>query len=123
MAYSQTLELVAGDSLPVLTVTLRDSNIAAVGATLDENVPATWAPINVTGGTVRMYIREIGATTLAATLTATILNGAAGSIAFSFSTGTFPAAGLYEGEIEATFSGGGIQTVGDLIKFKVRAGF
>jgi len=35
----------------------------------------------------------------------------------------FPSAGTYEGEIEITFSGGGKQTVNDLVKFKVRDDF
>ena len=47
MAYSDTLNLVTGDTLPELTFTLRDSNAAASGQTLDPNNSATWAPIDV----------------------------------------------------------------------------
>ena len=57
MAYSDTLKLVAGDTLPELTFTLRDSNTAASGQTLDPNNSATWAPIDVTGATVRLRLR------------------------------------------------------------------
>ena len=35
MAYSSTLNLVTGDTLPELTFTLKDSNTAAAGKTLD----------------------------------------------------------------------------------------
>lgn len=121
MAYSQTLNLVTGDSLPILTMTLRDSNAPAAGYTLDENDPITWAPINITGATVTMYVRLIGSTVLKDTLIGSILDGAGGRVAITFDETTFDEAGQYEGEIEVTFSGGGVQTINDLIKFKVRA--
>ena len=35
MAYSETIKLVKGDTLPELTITLKDSNTAASGQTLD----------------------------------------------------------------------------------------
>ena len=123
MAYSQTLELVTGDTLPALTLTLRDSNTAASGTTLDPNNSATWAPINITSGAVSMFIRLVGATTLTDTLTGSIIDGANGTVLLTFEADTFPEAGTYEGEIQITFSGGGIQTVNDLLKFKVRADF
>ena len=37
MAYSDTLNLVTGDTLPELTFTLKDSNTAAAGFILDES--------------------------------------------------------------------------------------
>ena len=40
-----------------------------------------------------------------------------------FPSDTFPAAGLYEAEVELTKSSGDIQTVVDLIKFNVREDF
>lgn len=123
MAYFETLNMVAGDTLPELTLTLRDKNTAAAGATLDENTPATWAPINLTGATTRLKIREIGATVLIATLTCSIVDAANGKVATDFPAGTIEDAGQYEAEVEITFSDGGILTVYDLLKFKVRAGF
>ncbi len=123
MAYFETLNMVAGDTLPELTLTLRDKNTAAAGATLDENTPTTWAPINLTGATTRLKIREIGATVLTATLTCSIVDAANGKVATDFPAGTIEDAGQYEAEVEITFSDGGILTVYDLLKFKVRAGF
>ena len=123
MAYSQTINLVTGDTLPELTFTLRDSNTAASGQTLDPNNSATWAPIDVTGGSVRLRLRELGSTTVKSTLTCAITDGSAGKVATDFPTGTLDTAGTFEGEIEITFASGGIQTVYDLIKFKVRSDF
>ena len=123
MAYSDTLKLVAGDTLPELTLTLRDSNAAATGQTLDANNSATWAPIDVTGATVRLRLRELGSTTVKSTLTCTITNGTGGKVATDFPTGTLDSAGTFEGEIEITFAAGGIQTVYDLLKLQVRSDF
>jgi hypothetical protein len=123
MAYSDTLKLVAGDTLPELTFTLRDSNAAASGQTLDANNSATWAPIDVTGATVRLRLRELGSTTVKSTLTCTVSDGSAGKVITDFPAGTLDTAGTFEGEIEITFSSGGIQTVYDLIKLQVRSDF
>jgi hypothetical protein len=123
MAYSQTINLVTGDTLPELTFTLRDSNSAASGQTLDPNNSATWAPINVSGGSVKLRLRELGSTTVKSTLSCSITDGSAGKVATDFPTGTLDTAGTFEGEIEITFAGGGIQTVYDLIKLKVRSDF
>jgi hypothetical protein len=123
MAYSDTLNLVVGDTLPELTLTLRDSNTAAAGQTLDPNNSATWVPIDVTGATVRLRLRELGSTEVKSTLTCSITNGTAGKVATDFPTGTLDKAGTFEGELEITFASGGIQTVYDLLKLKVRGDF
>jgi len=123
MAYSETINLVTGDTLPELTFTLRDSNTAASGQTLDPNNSATWAPINVSGGSVKLRLRELGSTAVKSTLTCAITNGGAGKVATDFPAGTLDTAGTFEGEIEITFASGGIQTVYDLIKLKVRSDF
>ena len=57
MAYSSTVKLVVGDTLPELNFTLKDSNTAATGKTLDEEDNTTWAPVNLTGGSVN-YVLE-----------------------------------------------------------------
>tara|TARA_R110002074_G_scaffold286463_1_gene458235 strand:+ start:237 stop:611 length:375 start_codon:yes stop_codon:yes gene_type:complete len=123
MAYSETLKLVTGDTLPELTFTLKNSHTAASGQTLDPNNSDTWAPINVTGATVKFRLRELGSTTVKSTLTCTITSGSAGTVTTNFPTGTLDTAGTFEGEIEITFSNGGIQTVYDLIKLQVRSDF
>ena len=123
MAYSQTLNLVTGDTLPELTFTLKDSQEAATGSILDSEDSSTWAPINVTGATVRLRIRELGSSTVKSTLTCTVTDGANGKVATNFPVGTLDTAGTFEGELEITFASGGIQTVYDLVKLKVRSDF
>lgn len=124
MAYSDTINLVVGDTLPEVTVTLRDSNKAATGQTLDENDSTTWDPINLSGATVRMRIRKVGSTTVSSTLTMTIVGAATdGKAATNFPSGTLDEAGLFEAEVEITYSDGNKQTVNDLLKLKVRDDF
>jgi hypothetical protein len=123
MAYSQTLKLVTGDTLPELTFTLKDSQTAASGKTLDANDSTTWAPINVSGASVKLRLRELGSNSVKSTLTCSVTDGSNGKVATDFPTGTLDTAGTFEGELEVTFATGGIQTVHDLIKFKVRSDF
>ena len=123
MAYSDTIKLVVGDTLPELTFNLKDSNTAATGKTLDPEDSTTWAPIDVTGGTVKLRIREVGATTVLSTITMSLTTPSSGECKTIFPSGTWTASGTYEGEVEFTKSNGGIQTVHDLVKFVVRDDF
>ena len=124
MAYLTTIDLVQNDQLPELTVTLKDSNQAAAGQTLDPDEPATFAAIDLTNGSVRMRVRAVGSTTLIDTLVGTIVAPATnGTVTFIFSSSTLDTTGVLEGEIEITDSASRTQTVVDLIKFKVRAQF
>ena len=123
MAYSSTVKLVVGDTLPELNFTLKDSNTAAAGKTLDADDNTTWAAINLTGSTVRFRIREVGSTNVLSTITGTITSATNGQVTVAFPSGTWTTSGTFEGEIEHTTSGGGIQTVQDLIKFQVRDDF
>mgnify|MGYP002630633130 FL=1 len=123
MAYSNTLKLVVGDTLPELTFTLKDSNTAAAGYTLDADDSTTWAAIDLSNGTVKLRIRKIGSTTVASTISATLSDPTNGVCILAFPAGTWTEAGTFEGEIEFTKSDGNIQTVQDFIKFKVREDF
>jgi hypothetical protein len=123
MAYLQTVKMVTGDTLPEVTVSLKDSNEAAAGQTLDENNSDTWAPIPLSGATVRLRIRQVGQTEILKTLLMTITDATNGKAATVFPADTFATPGVYEGEVEISFSGGGIQTLFDLIKFNVRGDF
>ena len=123
MAYSKTINLVTGDTLPELTLTLKDSNTAASGQILDGEDSNTWSPIDVTGATVRLRIRTLGSSVIKSTLTCLVVSGTDGKVSTNFPTGTLDAAGTYEAEIEITFANGGIQTVYDLVKLKVRSDF
>lgn len=124
MAYSETLNLVTGDTLPELTFALKDSNAAASGKSLDSNNPDTWSPIGLVGtDVVRFRLRELGSSTVKSTITCTITDGTNGKVATNFPAGTLDKAGTFEGEIEITFANGNVQTVYDLVKLKVRADF
>jgi hypothetical protein len=123
MAYSETIKLVKGDTLPELTITLKDSNTAAAGQTLDAEDPETFAPVDITGGTVRVRIRQVGETTILKTVVATITDASNGQVTMLFPSDTFSEAGIYEAEVEFTKSDGNIQTVNDLIKLSVRDDF
>jgi hypothetical protein len=70
-----------------------------------------------------MRIRELGSTTVKSTLTCTITSNAGGTVQTNFPAGTLDTAGTFEAEVEITFASGGIQTVNDLIKLKVREDF
>lgn len=123
MAYSETIYLVQGDTLPQLKVTIRDQNTAAAGQTLDPEDQDTWAKVNLSGCTVRLRVREIGGVAVKEILTGTIINAVDGEVLFVFDQDTLDTAGVFEAEVEYTNSSGSIQTVYDLIKLQVREQF
>jgi hypothetical protein len=106
------IKLVQGDTRPAIVCTVTDET--------------TGDPINITGATVVMKFRSVGRTTLQATIAGSVTSGSTGQVVFypasspAMLTGD---AGDYEGEIEITFSDGQVQTVYDLLKFKVREDF
>lgn len=123
MAYATTLKLVSGDTLPTIRITIRDASTAASGQTLDPDDPTTWNPVDLTGATVVMRVRQIGSDTLSDILGGTLTDAANGVVTFTFTSNTLVTAGLYEAEIEVTTVGGGVFTVYDLIKLDVRDDF
>lgn len=109
---AEKIKLVQGDTKPAIVCTLTDDT--------------TGLPLGITGATVRLKFRAAGATALTATVTGTVTDGANGVVVF------YPASapemlqgepGDYEGEIEVTFADTTVQTVYDLLKFKVREDF
>jgi len=124
--YYNTIRLVSGDTLPELNITLRDSNTAAPGKTLDETDPTTWNIITLVGvSTVKMNFRKIGSTTIHETLNCTLTTPLAdGVVVMQWTTSSLTGiAGEYEGEIVISYSTGKIITGRDLLKFDIRAGF
>lgn len=109
---SDKIKLVQGDTRPALVCTITDEN--------------TGNAINITGCTCRLKFREVGSSTLTATLTGTVTNGAAGEVTFYWASDPISLSGEpgdYEGEIEITFTDSQVQTVYDTIKFKLREDF
>ena len=123
MAYLTTIDLVQGDQLPEIEITLKDSNTAAAGLVLDSGDPETFAGLDLTNGTVRMRIRAVGQTDLVSTLIGVVTAPLEGKVTFVFESGTLANSGILEGEIEFTDPSGRTQTVLDLIKFTVRSQF
>lgn len=108
---NERILLVKGDTRPAIVCTL-----------LDE---LTQSPINITDATPRLTLRASGAQTNFITVVGTVTDGVNGVCVF------FPAnapemlstSGSFVGEIEITFSDGQVQTVYDLLKFKIREDF
>jgi len=123
MAYSETVNMVTGDTLPELNFSLKDSSEAAAGKRLDEYDPSTWAPLAVPNANIKLRVRKLGSTTIVKTITCTLTDADNGKIKANFVGSPFTDPGTYEGELEITFDGGGKQTVHDLIKLKVRSDF
>jgi hypothetical protein len=123
MAYITTIDLVQGDQLPEIEMTLKDSNTPAVGAVLDADDPTTFSALDLTSGAVRMRVRTVGQTGLIDTLVGTVTAPTEGKVTFVFDSDTLASTGVLEGEIEFTDSAGRTQTVVDLLKFKVRSQF
>lgn len=125
---TEKIKLVRGDTRPQIGVSLKDQD--------------TGQAINVSGGTVRMLFRPAGTTVLQATVPGVLLvgidqddgtvssappydvAGAGGRVAFLWAPGDLDCdPGDYEAEIEVTFSDGQVQTVYDVLKFKLREDF
>jgi hypothetical protein len=125
MAYYDTINLVSGDDKPQLDFTLRDSTTAAAGKVLDPDDATTWAPINLTGHTVRVYFRDLGGDTILDTMTCGVVAPATGGECFmQWNATTLDVdAGTYEAEIEMEDSTGKKQTIFDKLKFKIRDDF
>jgi|TARA_R110002074_G_scaffold32949_1_gene91854 hypothetical protein len=124
MAYYDSIQLVKGDTLPELNLTLRDSNTAATGKVLDADDVSTWAPIDLTGTTVRLKFKALGSTDLKSTITMSKhAPYTEGKVFMQWPSGVLDTAGTFTGEVEVTYSGGGVQTVFDQLKFKVRGDY
>ena len=124
MAYYEEINLVAGDSKPEINFTLKDSNTAAAGLTLDPDDSATWGIIDITDPTVTVKFRALGGSTVLDTMTCIKVVPANGTCYMPWGSDTLDvAAGTYEGEISLTYTSGGILTLFDRLKFKVRDDF
>jgi hypothetical protein len=109
---AEKIKLVQGDTRPAIRCTITDSTDGSA--------------VNITGATPRLKFRLAGSTDLTATVIGSVTDGLAGQCAF------YPASspemllgepGDYEGEIEITFPDSQVQTVYELLKFKVREDF
>lgn len=123
----EKIKLVAGDTRPQLKFTITDD--------------VTGLPIDVSeaGATVKLKFRQIGAAVLKDTMECGkmaglvredgsidytgpyAIPGAGGRAYMDWSATALDTPGEFEGEIEITFADGGVQTVFETLKFKVRS--
>lgn len=121
------IRLVQGDTRPTLIVNLTDET--------------TGLPISINGATPRLKLRPLGSTAVKTILTGVpvpgfmqadgTLNttgdyavaGAGGRCAFAWTQEALDTAGEFEGEVEVTFQDTTIQTVYQVLKFKIREQF
>lgn len=107
------LKLVRNDTAPNISCTIVNGD--------------TNTPIDLTSATgVLLKVREVGLDTLQATVPGTIINPTGGIVLFLPSTVPEMLSGEpgnYEGEIEITFNNGTIQSVYNVLKFKLRQDF
>ena len=124
MAYYEEINLVAGDSKPEINFTLKDSNTAAAGLTLDPDDSDTWSAIDISDPAVTVKFRALGASTVLDTMTCIKTVPIDGKCYIPWGADTLAvSAGTYEGEISLTYTAGGILTLFDRLKFKVRDDF
>lgn len=107
---TEKIKLVQNDTRPALVATLTDET--------------TGSAINITGAVPRLKFRAVGSTVLTDTLVGAVTDGANGLCLFNWSPLSLVGPpGDYEGEIELTFADGKVQTVYDILKFKLRKEF
>ena len=106
---ADTIKLVKGDELPQIVLTLRDDS---ANSALDLSLSTT---------AVSIKFRKRGTSTTLSTINTTkTTDGSDGKITFDFSGGVLDVdPGEYEGEIVISY-GGIIQTVYEVLKFRVR---
>ena len=124
MAYYEEINLVAGDTKPEINFTLKDSNTAAAGLTLDPDDSDTWSAIDISDPAVTVKFRALGASTVLDTMTCIKTVPIDGKCYIPWGADTLAvSAGTYEGEISLTYTSGGILTLFDRLKFKIRDDF
>lgn len=107
---AEKIKLVRGDTRPQLKLTLTNE--------LNDE------PIDLTDCTVLMRFRQAGATQVLDTLGGYVTQPAQGQVTFLWNLNTLNVEpGDYEGEIEITFPSLEVQTVFELLKFRVRQDF
>ena len=124
MAYYADINLVANDTKPEINLTLKDSNTAAAGLTLDPDDSDTWSAIDISDPAVTVKFRALGASTVLDTMTCIKTAPTDGKCYMPWGADTLAvSAGTYEGEISLTYTAGGVLTLFDRLKFKIRDDF
>lgn len=107
MATAQVIQLVQGDTRPTISLELFDKN--------DND-----SPLNISGATVRMYIRVLDVPGITDTLIGTVMDGLNGKVSFEFNSNTLEMDGEFEAEVEVVYGSGATHTAFDKLYLVVR---
>jgi hypothetical protein len=119
--FGQTIKLVKGDQGGELQLTLKDSNTAAEGQTLDEDDSSTWAPLDLTDSTALLKLRAEGSSTVKTTVSMYHMGPATeGKLFLQWPQEALDTAGNFTGELEITYSSGRVLTVYKELRFQIR---
>ena len=107
---AEKIKLVQGDTKPQIKVTITDET--------------TEEAVDISNSTPRLKFRAANTTEILTTLTGTVTDGPNGVCIFVWASGDLDVdPGDYEGEVEITFEDETVQSVYDLLKFKLRQDF
>lgn len=119
--YGSVIKLVRGDALGEVTFTLKDSNKAATGKTLDSSDPDTWAPLDLTDATVFLKLRPEGSTTVKTTILLYVAEPFnEGKVFFAWTPEALDTAGMFTGEIEINYANSKVLTVYKELRLQIR---
>lgn len=120
--FSNTIKLVRGDVGGELTLTLKDSNKAAEGATLDSNDPDTWAPLDLTDiSSAVLKFRANGSSEVKTTVSMYRVEPfTSGELFLQWPADALDTAGIFNAEVEITYLSGQVLTVYKELRFQVR---
>jgi hypothetical protein len=119
--FSETVKLVRGDTGGELSVTLKDSNKAADGATLNPNDSSTWAPLNLTDASILLKLKAEGSSELKVSVPMYRVEPyTSGQLFLQWPANALDTAGMYSGEIEVTYASGQVLTIYKELRFQVR---
>ena len=124
---SEKIKLVQGDTKPNILVSITDET---TGLAIDVSFATTKMRLRAAGSTVVKEVipgTPITGIVLADGTVSTVapynVAGAGGRVSFTWTATALDTAGDFEGEVEVTFSDTTVQTVYELLKFKVRPQF
>lgn len=119
--FAQTIKLVRGDEGGELTLTLKDSNTALEGTTLDPENSDTWAPIDLTNSTAVLKLKKEGESNVKISIPMYRIEPyTSGQLFLQWPTGALDTAGIFTAEVEITYSNGKILTLYKELRFQVR---